>query len=57
MPLLAPSTYPLQESGRGESMLNMVDALLELGGDLGKVNSVGNDFVAVAGRSLPFLPA
>lgn len=38
-------------------MLNMVDALLELGGDLGKVNSVGNDFVAVAGRSLPFLPA
>ncbi len=30
-------------------MLNMVDALLELGGDLSRVNMVGNDFVAVAG--------
>ncbi len=28
----------------------MVDLLLELGGDLSRVNVVGNDFVAIAGR-------
>ncbi len=32
-------------------MRTMVDVLLELGGDLSRVNNVGNDFVAVAGRT------
>jgi len=31
-------------------MLNMVKLLLELGGDLSRVNVVGNDFVAIAGK-------
>ena len=39
----------LQGDGKFLSMRIMVDVLLELGGDLGKVNIVGNDFVAVAG--------
>lgn len=39
-----------------ESMRSMVDVLLDLGGDLSKVNTVGNDFVAVAGRLAATIP-
>ena len=50
----SPCTYALclllQETGQYESMLDMVNLLLELGGDLSRVNVVGNDFVAVAGN-------
>ena len=46
----------LQADGNYVSMRSMVDVLLELGGDLSKVNIVGNDFVAVAGRKPASLP-
>ena len=45
-----PGIPSLQDNGKWETMLNMVDVLLELGGDLSRVNIVGNDFVAIAGN-------
>ena len=41
---------PLQETLKTESMRTVVDVLLELGGDLGRVDSVGNDILAIAGE-------
>ena len=46
---------PLQDTGQFESMLDMVNVLLELGGDLSRVNVVGNDFVAIAGKVTAYL--
>ena len=40
----------VQETGKMETMLTMVAVLRELGGDLSRVNIVGNDFVAIAGK-------
>ena len=40
--------YTMQETGRSDTMRTMLDVLLELGGDLSRVNIVGNDFLAVA---------
>ncbi len=40
----------MQETCKLETMLTMVALLRELGGDLSRVNIVGNDFVAVAGN-------
>ena len=39
----------VQETAKMETMLTMVATLRQLGGDLSRVNIVGNDFVAVAG--------
>lgn len=50
VPINMPCAHPLQETGQFETMLDVVNVLLELGGDLSRVNVVGNDFVAVAGR-------
>ena len=43
------SVGPLQRTTIREPSRNILDALLELGGDLSRVNVVGNDFVAIAG--------
>ena len=39
-----------QRTGELEDMRGMVDLLLELGGDLSRVNVVGNDIMAIAGE-------
>ena len=53
--LTPPCSYsvdlPLQSTRTFVSMRTMVDVLLELGGDLGRVNIVGNDIVAIAGEA------
>ncbi len=41
----------VQKTVKMETMLTMVATLRELGGDLSRVNIVGNDFVAIAGES------
>ena len=40
----------MQETGGISSMLETFDVLLELGGNVSRVNVVGNDLVAIAGN-------